>query len=1295
MKKIILLIGIILVTVLAKSQPATVPYECGFDNSTENAKWTLANGTQANKWQIGNTTSGSYVVNDGLYISNNGTANQYTNTTSYVYAYREITLAAGNYYVNYDWRANGENAYDVLMVFLVPNSVTTLTGGNANGLTGSNITSTATNTWKKLYDGSPLYSKTTWHEVRDKQISISPSEAGTWKLVFFWKNDNLNLYQPPAAIKNIKIVSADEQNCDPRVIGSAFQGTYSLPTSTYRNYSYVQQIYRSIEINKPVGTKITTLSFQYFFGTAQSVPVSAVIYLKNTTKASFTSTAKANWEPTSTMTKVFEGTINFNNSGTANWVTINLDTPFEYTGDNIVIAFRNRRGNANTGSNSTFYSTTTAFNSSLFYYGINVDLDPTDPSDFRDADEIFNYRSNIKFNFESLQVPAVPTISADTTICFGSQATLTATSESQNIKWYDSEIGGNLLYSGTNYIVNPSTTTTYWAETASPCGNSARTPVTVTVLSPPTVTINLQTPTIQQYGNTTISTISIIGGVGNITYQWQYSFDSVWFNLSNMSQFAGVNTANLTINNINILGTIKFRLKVSMSGNHCYSNISNEVTLTVNPVSNPQSNYSICGDIYVSSVFGSDTYSGTPDFPVKTIQKALTLVTNSRFHIKIQEGNYSENNTINLENNVILDGAYFVENGIWKKGNSSINTTTITRTAANYLGNYRAKRLSAFEGNGISNFVLQDLKIITENAEQLQESDYGVSNYVIALSNCENYTINRCELIAGNASSGKTVPINFSPTTAELAGTNGSAPPAGSNNCMTANSNGGNGGGSLLTEIERKGGKGGFGGHGGGPLIGEPDPEHGEAGHAGGGGTVGGSGGNRGCCGNLTNGSNGTAGYAGTNGNGFLGNETPTYTYSTFFVPSDFGRTGKAGTGGSGGGGGGGGDYGSSGILIPTYYRGNIGGAGGGGGAGGAGGKGGSGGGASFGIYVYNSSTSANILNNNIITGTAGTGGIGQDGQEGGAGGSGSNGNSTSGNCNGPKGGNGAAGGKGGNGAKGEDGQAGVAHQIVHVSTSGVATPANNQTAIPTTPLVSANNANRSNCANSQIEITKNSGTFSGSGINFVKDKTPTTSSYNASSTTAKIYYSTIGKYQPISNSPHLFITKDRTLGTISGNTTISQNSTETYTYNGSNYTKLDWEIHDNNGNLISNSQFTSTTSNQFQYNFNNTGIYHIRLIETSECCGVSIPIWLTVAYADSVAIANIPRVTLIASQQNQRLLWGTDLISQTVEGAQSYEFHIFTEDSIINRYYTKNSVRLEFMDTNKQRNRKKCKNNT
>ena len=111
---------------------------------------------------------------------------------------------------------------------------------------------------------------------------------------------------------------------------SNFSGVH--PFNVSRNYSLTQQIYAYHEIGM-AGT-ITSIGFMNLSDYSFSFP-NLQVYMKTTEKEVFLN--NNDMVPVSPSDKVFDGT--FSGSG-ADWVTITLDTPFEYDGEsNLLICF--------------------------------------------------------------------------------------------------------------------------------------------------------------------------------------------------------------------------------------------------------------------------------------------------------------------------------------------------------------------------------------------------------------------------------------------------------------------------------------------------------------------------------------------------------------------------------------------------------------------------------------------------------------------------------------------------------------------------------------------------------------------------------------------------------------------------------------------------------------------------------------------------------------------------------------------------------------------------------------------
>jgi len=186
--------------------PATLPYTCGFEDTVENAAWTIVNGTATNKFFIGTAENASNGGTRGLYISDNatGTTNSYTITSSgYVGAYREFTVAtAGSFVFQFDWKAYAESCCDYLRAFIIPGT-DSLTPYNGSSTTHSGISTTGLPSGWIAIDGSrALNYMSTWQHSETPEIALP---AGTYKLVFYWRNDGSVGTQPPGAIDNIVI----------------------------------------------------------------------------------------------------------------------------------------------------------------------------------------------------------------------------------------------------------------------------------------------------------------------------------------------------------------------------------------------------------------------------------------------------------------------------------------------------------------------------------------------------------------------------------------------------------------------------------------------------------------------------------------------------------------------------------------------------------------------------------------------------------------------------------------------------------------------------------------------------------------------------------------------------------------------------------------------------------------------------------------------------------------------------------------------------------------------------------
>jgi len=391
---------------------------------------------------------------------------------------------------------------------------------------------------------------------------------------------------------------------------------------------------------------------------------------------------------------------------------------------------------------------------------------------------------------------------------------------------------------------------------------------------------------------------------------------------------------------------------------------------------------------YVASG-GNDGNAGTRAAPFATVQAAITAadVAGNGGDVYVAGGAYEQ--SLTLKARVSVYGGFVP--GTWRRG---LNQETAIRGGT-----------TAIAGTDAENLTLDGLTIEAANA-----TSAGGSSIALLLNNSVNVRVQGNTIIAYGGAAG----TNGVTGTAGATGSSGSDG-ANAGACVPPRAGGGGGGNYVA------GGRGGNGG-----LAGGFD---GTGGTASGTVTGGGSGGGGSTFNDGANGSAGRTGALGANG---AGGAAFGAVAATGYVAAD-GLVGTNGAHGSGAGGGGG----AGGTLTSC---GPGGGGGGGGGQRGTAGGHGTGGGASIGILLLGSTT-AEIVDNSIITGAGGNGGLGRSGGDGGQGGLGGDGGNRG--CEFPLnnpctgvGGDGGKGGLGGRGGHGGGGGGGPSIGIVEAATA-------------------------------------------------------------------------------------------------------------------------------------------------------------------------------------------------------------------------------------------------------------------
>ena len=132
-------------------------------------------------------------------------------------------------------------------------------------------------------------------------------------------------------------------------IGAGTSYTYE-PIASFYGFHRSAAIYTAGQVGGS-GT-ITTIAYKAYNTTTTAIPIK--VYMKMTTAASLA--PAASWPTLITgLTPLYDGSFSGTTAGA--WKTITLDTPFEYTGNNLEILIESNYGGGGTSGPQWYYST--------------------------------------------------------------------------------------------------------------------------------------------------------------------------------------------------------------------------------------------------------------------------------------------------------------------------------------------------------------------------------------------------------------------------------------------------------------------------------------------------------------------------------------------------------------------------------------------------------------------------------------------------------------------------------------------------------------------------------------------------------------------------------------------------------------------------------------------------------------------------------------------------------------------------------------------------------------------------
>ncbi|MBC7851152.1 MAG: T9SS type A sorting domain-containing protein [Chitinophagaceae bacterium] len=238
-----------------------------FENGTSD--WIFVNGSQTNKWVVGDNATPGFTGSKCVYISSSATApyahTYSTSTASYSYFYKDVAIPAGTttLWLTFDVISNGESqnngfgpeAKDALRIWAKDLSDPVVAGEELDNIF--------------ISAAAGYYDISAWKYKQVRSLAVGSFAGSTMRIIFQWFNDGANGNQPPAALDNIELYSSCQEFITPNASGTITSTTAQLVWSTIAGATGYQIRYRKLNepLTVPTYTNPVTINggTSYFF----------------------------------------------------------------------------------------------------------------------------------------------------------------------------------------------------------------------------------------------------------------------------------------------------------------------------------------------------------------------------------------------------------------------------------------------------------------------------------------------------------------------------------------------------------------------------------------------------------------------------------------------------------------------------------------------------------------------------------------------------------------------------------------------------------------------------------------------------------------------------------------------------------------------------------------------------------------------------------------------------------------------------------------------------------------------